>query len=247
VLLTAEVNRGSSRLANVVSTMYFAARRLGWTYSLLWLCGTVLRCFSVHIFVVTTHPIDDERGDADVNDAGLEARLLTFDDVLRLSGRDERYSRSRAFAAKAFSRGDRCVGLFEHGRLLWHCWYARGPAPVFDDLAAACEWPFLYGYRVYTDRAHRGRGLHEKGINASARIFAREGCRGFTAYIEAINLPPLIAARKMGESFVGFALVHRGVGGTKWLATPGCLKGGFRLERRQQTFPRQTRQDRRVA
>jgi hypothetical protein len=243
LLLTAQ----SSRLATFVSTMSFAATRLGWAYALLWMCAKFLRRFSLHIFVITTHAIDDDRSGGDVNDAGLEARLLTLDDFHRVVGRDERYSRLRTAAADAFARGERCVGLFEHGRLVWHCWYAQGPSPIFDDLVAVCDWPFLYGYGVYTAQSHRGRGLHEKGIDASARLFAREGCRGFTAYMHADNLPPLIGARKMRESFVGFALVHRGVGGTRWFATQGCLDGGFRLEHSQGTLSRETRQDRRVA
>ena len=94
----------------------------------------------------------------------------------------------RAFAVDALSRGHRCFGLLEHGRLLWYCWYARGPAPVFDEVDAVVDFPFMYGYNAHTHSDHRGRGLHRMGVNASARTFAREGYRAFTAYIEATTL-----------------------------------------------------------
>jgi hypothetical protein len=90
----------------------------------------------------------------------------------------------------------------------------------------------MYGYNAHTDRDHRGRGLHRLGVSASGRVFAREGFRTFTAYIEADNLAPLIAARRMGEPVVGFAVVYRLFGRVRWLATPGCQNGGFRILRR---------------
>lgn len=187
------------------------------------------RRFSLHVFVVTTHSVDDDQGHVNANTAGVESRLLTVADVVRFFDREEGYGYSRPFAAEALSRGDRCVGLFEEGRLLWYCWYARGPAPVFGDAHVECDRPFLYAYNVYTDPSARGRGLHEAGVRASARIFAREGFRALTAYIEASNLPPLMAARKMRERFVGFVFVHRGRNAVRWLATRGCRKAGFRM------------------
>jgi hypothetical protein len=187
------------------------------------------RRISLHVFVVTIHPVDDDQAHANVKAAGLEARVLTVADVAHFFDRDEGYGYSRPFAAEALSRGDRCVGVLEAGRLLWYCWYARGPAPVFDDAHVECDRPFIYAYNVYTDPAARGRGLHELGVRASACIFAREGFRALTAYIEATNLPPLIAARRMRERFVGFVFVHRGRSAVRWLATRGCRNAGFRM------------------
>jgi hypothetical protein len=233
VLLTAEISRRPSRLASVASTVRFVAKRLGWAHALLWLCATSLRRLSLHIFVVATQPFDDDQ--REVNAAGLEAHLLTCDEVMYLFNRDEGYGYSRAFAADALSRGDRCVGLFEHGRLVWYCWYARGAAPVFDDVEAVADWPFVYAYNLYTDSARRGCGLNEIGVNASARIFAREGYRAFSAYIEADNLPMLIAARKKGDSFVGFMILHRRIGPAPWFVTRGCRQAGFRVRRGSET------------
>jgi hypothetical protein len=234
---TVEMSGHGSRLASLASTLHFVTKRLGWPYALLWLCTSLLRRLSVHIFVVTTHPIDDNPRHTGVSTAGVEARLLTCDEVMHYFDSDEAYCYSRAFAAEALSRGDRCVGLLRYGSLLWYCWYARGAAPVFDDVEAVADWPFLYGYNVYTDKAHRGCGLHEVGVNASERIFAREGYRAFTAYMEADNLPPLVAARKMGEEFVGFVVLHGTLGPMPWFATSGCRKAGFRLRRGSEMAP----------
>jgi hypothetical protein len=141
-------------------------------------------------------------------------------------------SYSRAFAIEALSRGDRCFGVFEDGRLLWYCWYAREAAPIFDDVDAAADFPSVYVYNAHTDAAHRGRGLHRIGVESSARFFAREGYRAFTAYIEVLNLAPLIAARKMGERVEGLVLLYRSARGVRWIASPGCRKAAFRVCRR---------------
>ena len=229
--LTAEIPDRRSRLANVTSTVRFVAKRLGWAHALLFLCAAALRRLSVHIFVVATHPFEDHLRNTDADPEGLEGRLLGYDEVLRFFDREEGYGYSAAFAAQALSRGDRCVGLFERGRLVWYCWYAREAAPVFENVEAVADRPFLYAYNVYTDPARRGCGLHDIGVNVSVRIFAREGYRAFSAYVEALNLPMLIAARKKGDRFVGLMLLHRTLGRTPLFATRGCRDAGFHLRR----------------
>jgi hypothetical protein len=223
-------NRGDgSRLANVASTITVVTKRLGLGHLFLWLVAALGRRFSTHVFVVTTRPIGNEPP-ADTDEAsGIEGRLLTCHEVACFFAREQGDSYSKAFAMEALARGDRCFGVFEHGRLVWYCWYARGPAPVFDDVDAAAEFPLLYAYNAHTDDAHRGRRMHTIGLLTSGRFFAREGYRAFTAYIDATNVPPLIAARRMGEDVMGFAVVRRTPGGVRWFATRGCKRGGFRL------------------
>jgi hypothetical protein len=229
VLLTAENRGDGSRLANVAHTIEVVTKRLGFGPLLLWLVAALGRRFSIHIFVVTTRPIDDQHTDADVAQSGLEPRILTCQDVARFFDRDQGHSYQYAFATDALARGDRCFGVLKGNRLLWYCWYARGPAPVFDGVDAAVDRPFLYVYNAHTDDAYRGRRLHSIGAQASGCFFAREGYRAFTAYIEATNLPALIASRRMGERFVGLAVVRRTAGGARWFVTRGCKKAGFRL------------------
>jgi hypothetical protein len=199
---------------------------------MLWLCASVGRRFSTHVFVVTTHPIADDGAANPADMAGLEGRLLSRDEVVRFFNRTDGNGYSRAFALDALSRGNRCFGVFEDGRLLWYCWYAREAAPIFDDVDATAGFPFLYAYNAHTDAAHRGRGLHRIGVEASARLFAREGYRAFTVYIEAHNLAPLIAARKMGEPALGVVALYRSASGVRWIASRGCRKASFRIHRR---------------
>ena len=228
--LTAEIPNRRSRLFDVASTVRFVAKRLGWAHALLFLCAAALRRISVHIFVVATHPFEDHLL-ADADPQGLEGRLLGYDEVLRYFDREEGYGYSSAFAAQALARGDRCVGLFERGRLVWYCWYAREAAPVVENVEAVADRPFLYAYNVYTEPSRRGCGLHDIGVNVSVRIFAREGYRAFSAYVEALNLPMLIAARKKGDHFVGLMLLHRTLGRIPLFATRGCRDAGLRLRR----------------
>ena len=164
--------------------------------------------------------------------------LMPFDwvvgsehDRVRIDRADDE-SYSRAFALEALERGDRCFGVFEDGRLLWYCWYARAAAPIFDDVDATADFPYLYVYNAHTDPAHRGRGLHRIGSESSARFFAAEGYRAFTAYIEVLNLAALIAARKMRERAEGLVVLYRSARGVRWIASPGCRKAAFRVRRR---------------
>jgi hypothetical protein len=228
---TTESHRNGSRLLNIASTIRLTVKRLGWSRTLLWSFASLGRRFSTHIFVVTTHPFEDGEAACDADTQSLEGRLLTCDDVVQFFNRTEGYSYSRSFAIDALARGDRCFGLFEDERLLWYCWHAREAAPIFDDVDAVADFPFLYAYNAHTDADHRGRGLHRIGVALSARFFASEGYRAFTAYIEAHNLAPQIAAQRMGERFVGFVVLHRPAGRVRWFATGGC-RTAFRIRRR---------------
>jgi hypothetical protein len=123
-------------------------KRLGWLHTLLWSTASLGRRFCTHIFVVASHPIDEDEGRDDPNAVGLDGHVLTPDEVLGFFNRSEGYSYSRAFASAALDRGDRCFGLLEDERLVWYCWYARESAPVFDDVDVVSEFPFLYAYNA---------------------------------------------------------------------------------------------------
>ena len=224
------LSRGvGSRLRNAASRARHVVQRLGWTHAALWLCSAVGRRASIHFFVITIHPIaNDLRVDQTL---GFERRFLTPDEIMHFAS-DEGYRYSRAFASEAMARGDRCFGILERGRLICYCWYAAGAAPVFEDIEVLVEAPFIYAYNAYTDQAYRGRGLHIFGIDAASSEFQREGFTDITAYIESDNLAPLMAARKMGERFVGFVVLFRAFGRFRWFATPGCRNAGLSVMRR---------------
>ena len=227
--------RSGSRLRNIASSVRHAVMRLGWARTLLWSFASITQRCSTHFFVVASHPFDDVETDfVDPNAEGLEGRLLTSDEVVQVFTGTEGYSYSRSFAIEALSRGDRCFGIFEGDRLLWYCWYAREAAPVFDDVDVLADFPYLYAYNAHTDAEHRGRGLHRIGIELSARFFATEGYRAFTAYMEAHNLAPQIAAQRMGETIVGFVALYRASDGVRWFATRACRDGAFRIQRRRE-------------
>jgi hypothetical protein len=219
------------RLASLMSRTRTVVQRLGWSNALLSMCSTLGRRASIHIFVITTRSLDESANTIPAVDGQLETRFLSNEEVI-LNARDQGYWYNALFADDALSRGDRCFGVLDHGRLLSYCWYARGFAPVFDDVQLSVEFPHIYGYNAFTDPAHRGGGLHIYGVLAAVHELRREGMRGVTAYIEADNLAPLMSARKMGEQFVGYVLLFRAFGKFRWLATPGCLKGGLRMSRR---------------
>ena len=226
------LSRGvGSRVRNAASRARHVVQRLGWTHAGLWLCGTIGRRASVHVFVITTHPIVDDTTLRVEDTHGLELRFLTSGEIMQFAS-DMGYRYSPAFASEAMARGDRCFGILERGRLLSYCWYAYGAAPVFDDIEVIVERPFIYGYNAYTDPAHRGRGLHILGIDAASIALGREGVSGITAYIESDNVAPLMAARKMGERFVGFVVLYRAFGRFRWFATSGCRQGGLSISRR---------------
>jgi hypothetical protein len=219
-----------SRLSDVISSVRHVVRRLGWSHALLWSCSTIGRRASIHIFVITTHPIDGPIPNLTQNLAELEARFLTTEEIVHFASDDrERYSSS--FATEALARGDRCFGIIDNDRLVCYCWYAADAAPVFDDIQVAVDRPFIYGYNAFTAPTHRGRGLHILGISAAARELRPEGFTSIAAYIEADNVAPLMSAQKMGERFIGYVFLYRAFGKFHWFATPGCRSIGFRVSR----------------
>lgn len=229
----AESRGVGSRLAGLASRVINVSRRLGWWPALLSVCSTLGRRISVHILIVTVHGLEDVRLNVTDATAGLDARFLTAEEVMRFA-RDEGYWYSRSFASDALARGDRCFGVFDRERLLSYCWYASHGAPVFDDIDVAVDFPFIYAYNAHTDFAQRGRGLHIFGACGAAERLRSEGFRAVTAYIEADNVAPLIAARRMGEEFVGFVALYRRSGHVHWWMSPGCGKCGFKVTRKRE-------------
>ena len=229
-------SRGAgSRLGNLLSRVRPVAKRLGWMHVFLWLCAALARrVSSVRIFVVLLHPFDSPVASEEPGD--LDARFLSPDEITRYAS-DEDFRYSAAFASEALSRGDSCFGVFIENSLLCYCWYAAGPAPVFEDIEVAVAHPYIYGYNAYTDAVHRGKGLHRLGVIAAKRQFRREDVRGFVAYIEADNVAPLTAAYRMGEERAGFVVFARLFGKLRWCATPGCREVGFTVHRRCEDSP----------
>ena len=217
-----------SRLRNAASRARSVVQRLGWTHAALWLCSTIGRRASIHFFVIAIHPTDDDVRVEQTH--GFEVRFLTPDEIVHFAS-DEGYRYSRAFASEAMARGDRCFGILDRGRLVCYCWYTCAAAPVFEDIEVLVDPPFIYGYNAYTDQAYRGRGLHVLGIDGASSELRREGFTAITAYIESDNLAPLMAARKMGERFVGFVVLFRAFRRFRWFATSGCRKAGLRVIR----------------
>jgi len=230
---TGEARGVGPRLRNFASRARFVSRRLGWTHVPLWLGSTLGRRLSFHILVVMLHSIDEVGPRVSEQTAGLEARFLTGDEITRFAS-DEDYRYSATFAADALARGHRCFGLFERGHLVSYCWYAGGSAPALGDVEVAVDFPFVYGFNAYTEAEQRGRGLHIYGVSAASQALKPEGFQGVTAYIEADNLSPLVAAQKMREQLLGYVFLFRMFGRFRWLSTPGCRKGGFKVCRRDQ-------------
>lgn len=218
----------ASKVADLWSRVRLISRRLGWAHVLLWSLSAVGRRLSFHTLVVWLHPFDDRVPEVTAHTSSIEARFLNPHEILSFAS-DENYHYTHAFASNALARGYRCFGLLERGRLLSYCWYATGPAPVFDDVEVSVDFPFIYGFNAYTDASQRGRGLHVFGVHAGAQALKREGFRGISAYIEADNLAPLVAARKMGERVVGYVFLWRLFGKFRWVMTSGCGEVGFRV------------------
>ena len=107
------------------------------------------------------------------------------------------------FIEEALARGDRCYALLSEDSLAAYGWYATVPTPI-DDAAVfqfASDW--VYMYKGYTSREHRGRRLHGIGMSRALVAFGDEGYRGLISFVASSNYASLRSCARMGYQVVG--------------------------------------------
>jgi GNAT superfamily N-acetyltransferase len=110
-------------------------------------------------------------------------------------------------ARRRYDFGDRCFGVFAEGRLVNVLWLHFGSCYVRGlGLCLELEGNDVYLYGVFTDPAHRGRGLYRLSLE---EITARMSARGMSRILQVVeegNPAPLHTLPKLGHELVG--IIH---------------------------------------
>jgi hypothetical protein len=186
----------------------------------------------IRIFKGMTAVLDDV--DRTLFDTGgFAVRIASFDE-LRAAAAQPAWATemSLSFLDGAAARGDECVGIFDGDALVSIGWYARKPTPVSESLVLHFDPAWIYMYKGFTLKSHRGKRLHGIGMTFALAHYARAGARGLISYVEFNNLMSLRSVERMGYKIFGDIYVAQVGGRDRCLSTPGCRPYQFRLSAR---------------
>jgi hypothetical protein len=172
--------------------------------------------------------------DASLLDAGeLRARFVAHDELCAATSLPEVADEmSSGFIDEATARGDECFGIFDGSQLVSFGWYSNQPTPISDTLALHFDRAWMYMYKGYTLRSHRGKRLHGVGMSQALCAYAKRGARGLISYVRSTNFQSLRSTERMGYQIFGEIYTTEPIGRPIIWATPGCAEYDFRVERR---------------
>jgi hypothetical protein len=136
------------------------------------------------------------------------------------------------FVDKAIARGDECFGIFDDSQLVSFGWYSNQPTPISDALVLHFDRAWMYMYKGYTLRSHRGKRLHGIGMSQALAAYTKRGARGLISYVRSTNFQSLRSTERMGYQIFGDVYIAEAIGRPVIWATPGCAAYDFHVERR---------------
>jgi hypothetical protein len=165
---------------------------------------------------------------------GYQARFASRAELLAATaGAEVAAEMSADFVDEALARGDQCFALFDDrdGTMASFGWYSSQPTPIASDLRLRFDPAWVYMYKGYTLRSHRGKRLHGIGMSGACRAVTGEhGVRGLISYVKSTNFQSLRSVARMGYRIFGDLYIVRALGRPISWATPGCRPYGFCLE-----------------
>jgi hypothetical protein len=152
---------------------------------------------------------------------GREA-LLSFSKTVE-------YELPREFVMEAVEKGDECHAILHGDELASYGWYSRKPTLLNDELRVHFSEEYLYMYKGFTMRKHRGQRLHAIGMTLALMKYRAAGDKGLVSIVETNNFDSLKSCYRMGYLPCGnirYARLAR-----KYLirADAGCKAFGFDL------------------
>jgi len=163
---------------------------------------------------------------------GFHLRFATRDELLAATALPEiGEEMTAAFIHAAFAQGDECFGIFDGRQLVSFGWYSNQPTHISDTLAIHFDRSWMYMYKGYTLRSHRGKRLHGIGMSNALAAYTDRGARGLIGYVRSTNFESLRSAERMGYQTFGEIYIAQAAGRPLVWATPGCAAYDFRVER----------------
>jgi hypothetical protein len=164
---------------------------------------------------------------------GLQTRFVTREELLAAAAVAEiAEEMSVEFIEQATARGDECFGIFDAQELVSFGWYSNQPTQISDHLTLCFDRAWMYMYKGYTLRSHRGKRLHGIGMSLALHAYNKRGSRGLISYVRSTNFQSLRSTERMGYQIFGDVYIAEAIGRPLIWATPGCAAYDFRVERR---------------
>jgi hypothetical protein len=111
-------------------------------------------------------------------------------------------------------------------------WYSNKPTQVSDELVLHFDRAWMYMYKGYTLKSHRGKRLHGVGMSRALCAYSERGFRGLISYVNSTNFESLRSTERMGYRIFGDVYIAKAIGRAVTWSTPGCAAYKFRVERR---------------
>jgi len=136
------------------------------------------------------------------------------------------------FLDRVMPRGDECYGFFSGEELAAYGWYSSQPTEVdAPGLKLHFNRQYMYMYKGYTHRDHRGQRLHAVGMTRALDAYVKRGYKGLVSYVAWHNTDSLKSCYRMGYKDFGNLYIVRIFGRYFFYNGAGCEKYGFRLAR----------------
>ena len=180
--------------------------------------------------IATADDIDKKFRDA----GGLQTRFATREELMTAAANPEIAAEmTTQFIDEAIERGDECYGIFDGSKLVSYGWYSNTPTQLTSRLMLHFDRAWMYMYKGFTLRSHRGKRLHGIGMCLACHAYTDQGHRGLISYVNSTNFESLRSTSRMGYRMFGDLYIAEAAGRAASWATPGCTPYGFRAERRR--------------
>jgi hypothetical protein len=158
--------------------------------------------------------------------------LFLDEPSLRRFAADQENELQPEFLDDALAKGDECYGFVTGSDLAAYGWYSRKPTRLdLPGLQLHFSDRYVYMYKGFTARSHRGQRLHAIGMSRALEAYLARGYRGIVSYVEWNNFSSLKSCYRMGYRDLGDIAVA-GVGAHYvFHHDAGCRQCGFRLQR----------------
>ena len=163
-------------------------------------------------------------------DVAPEYRHVVLDrEELMYFSKTDAYELPPEFVIEALDKGDECHAILHGDELASYGWYSRKPTPLNDELRVHFSGEYLYMYKGFTLRKHRGHRLHAIGMTLALMKYRAAGYKGLVSIVETNNFDSLKSCYRMGYLPCGNIRYLKVAGRYLIRAAAACKAFGFDL------------------
>lgn len=166
----------------------------------------------------------------------LEARLLDAEEM-RAYARPEN-DLDEEIVDQACENGDRCMAVFDRGKLASYGWYSNQPTDINEELRLRFRDDYVYMYKGFTRDEYRGQRLHAIGMTLAVTEYLALGYRGIVSLVASNNFSSLKSCYRMGYRDVGKIYGVKIMGRYRLHHGKGCDEYGLTMGPRQSSRER---------